>query len=211
MPDLLLRFLEKEEYADQFISGQIRFGLLDYYKKVEGARQDEKEGRVSFFWDSKAPAVMKDSNTRQIIGQAQSNQNINYRGSSMNSYYVVSTSHPDVDKQLLAKKFGAFIVRINDPQTLLERMKMAWQQHDWALNDHVVLAPAKYNKDEVLETNEYLIPPPDYSYCQKPPSFSDEQEFRYVLICRIDPKRTLNDHLTLNVGDCRDICTIVSS
>lgn len=210
MPDRLLRFIEKEEYADQFISGQIRFGLLDYYKKIEGARQDEKEGQVSFFWDLKAPTVIIDSNTRQIIGHAESNQNISYRGSSINPYYIVSTSHPDVNKQLLAKKFGYFIVRINDPQALLERIKVAWQQHDWALNDHVVIVPTEYNKDEVLEPNEYLIPPHEYSYCQKPPSFSDEQEFRYVLVCRIDTKRTLNNHLTLNVGDCRDICTIVS-
>jgi len=151
---------------------------LDYYKKIEGARQDEKEGQVSFSWDLKAPTVMIDSNTRQIIGHSESNQNISYRGYSMNPYYIVSTSHPDVNKQLLAKKFGYFIVRINDPQALLERIKVAWQQHDWALNDHVVIVPTEYNKDEVLEPNEYLIPPHEYSYCQKPPSFSDEQQLK---------------------------------
>jgi len=47
VPNSLLRFIEQEEYALQFIAGQIRFRLLDYYRSIEGSRRDEKEGLVS--------------------------------------------------------------------------------------------------------------------------------------------------------------------
>ena len=102
VPNSLLRFIEQEEYALQFIAGQIRFRLLDYYRSIEGSRRDEKEGLVSGLW-----------------GQEESDQNIHYRGRSMNLYYILCTAHPHVDVPMMTDKFGTFIVRISDPLALL--------------------------------------------------------------------------------------------
>lgn len=196
VPKNLLRSFDREEYATQFVSGQIRCGLLTYYRNVEGARQDNKEGKVLFAWGLK-PSL------------SESNQTIPYRGSSLNPYYIVSTSSSDVDKIVSEERFGRFKVLINDPLALLERIKTVWRTHALALNDGVVIAPVDYNKGEVVAANEYLIAPPRYSYSQKPPSFFVEKEFRYVLTCSVNVSRHLDDHLYLSAGDCSDICRVL--
>ncbi|MGZ3881751.1 MAG: hypothetical protein ACXVBF_10455 [Flavisolibacter sp.] len=193
VPNNLLRSFDCEEHAAQFISGDIRFGLLTYYRNVEGARQDSVEGKVLFSWG-------------QESSQSEPKTTISYRGSSLNPYYIVSTSGPDVDEKVSAERFGRFKVRIDDPLALLERIKCVWRTHALALNDGIVIAPVDYNKGGVVAANEYLIAPPHYSYSQKPPCFDVEKEFRYVLTCSINVNRQLNDHLSLNIGDCSDIC-----
>lgn len=193
VPSNLMRSFDCEEYAAQFVSGQIRCGLLTHYRNVEGTRQDNKEGKILFSWGLKS-------------SQSESHETILCRGSSLNPYYIISTSSPDVDEQVSAERFGRFKVLIDDPLALLERIKGVWRTHTLALNDGVVIAPIDYNKGEVVVANEYLIAPPHYSYSQKPPSFYVEKEFRYVLTCSVDVNRHLNDHISLNVGDCSDIC-----
>jgi hypothetical protein len=208
VPSTLIRYFEKEEHARLFIAGEIRVGLLSHYRVVEGARQDGQEGLVSFEWNKKAPQIIIDKTTRQVVGHAESNQNIHYTGSSLNAQFILSTSHPDADKQILKDKFGNFLVCVNDPKTLLERIKVAWQKHPWALDGHAFVVAAVYNKDGVVEADPYLIAPPHYSYCQKAASFQDEREFRYVLTCSVDMRRKMDEHVTLSVGDCSDILTL---
>lgn len=206
VPSNLLRFFAREEHALQFISGKIRCGLLTYYRNIEGTRQDAKEGQTSFYWSRKASQFQIDNQTGRLLGPTESTQNIRYRGSSLNSYYIVSTSSSDADKYVLKERFGRFTVLISDPKALLERIRAIWHKHEWALNDGVVIVPAEYNKDELVAANQYLIAPPHYSYSQKPPSFCVEKEFRFILTCSIDVNRQLSDHLSLDVGDCADIC-----
>lgn len=191
VPNTLLRFFTKKDYALQFIEGQLRFGLLDFYRHIEGSRRDEQEGLVSGVW-----------------GEEESDQNIRYRGRSMNPFYILCTSHPDVDVPMMTKKFGAFVVRIGDPLALLERIRPIWRKHQLAFADNARVAPVVYNKDELLKRDPYLNVPSEYSYSQKPRSNSCEQEFRYVLTCSV-AKQDLNDDLALDVGNCRDICTLL--
>lgn len=192
VPSSLLRFVGQDEHAFEFIAGQIRFGLLDCYRVIEASRRDEKEGRVSFVW-----------------GLKESDWNIHYRGRSMNPYYILCTSHPDVNVTMMTKNFGSFIIRIGNPLALLERIKVAWRNHEWAFADNAEVAPVVYNKDELLKKDRYFNAPSHYSYSQKPKSFVNEREFRYVLTCSDDTKLTLINSLTLPVGDCSDICYLV--
>lgn len=191
VPNTLLRFFTQEEYALQFIAGQIRLGLLNYYRRIEGLRRDEKEGLVSGVW-----------------GEEESDQNIRYRGRSMNPFYILSTAHPDVEVPMMTKKFGTFIVRISDPLVLLERIGLIWRNHPLAFADNARIAQVVYNKDELLKRDPYLNVPSNYSYSQKPKANRCEQEFRYVLTCS-DTKQNLSDDLTLDVDDCRDICALL--
>ena len=200
-PSNLLRFFDKDEYARGFLEGQIRFGLLDRYRTIEGSRRDEKEGQVSFYWNRKAPQITIDKSTAQVVGQSESDQNIHYSGCSLNPYYILCTSHPEASIPSLTQKFGRFVVRIQDPLALLERIKVAWQNHHFALDGCAFLAPVVYNKDGLLEADPYLIAPPHYSYSQKPNSFEEEREFRYLLQCSVDTKRTWEDFLTLRLPD----------
>ena len=208
IPNSLIRFLEKEEYAHSFIKGEIRFGLLTYYRNIEDSRQDDKEGKVSFCWNQKASQLIIDEKTVKIIGRSESNQNIQCGVSPINPYYILCTSHPEAYIDLLKKKYGQVILLIKDPIKLLERIKVAWSNHPLAFEDCAFIAPVVYNKDEVLEADPYLLSPPEYSYSQKPKSYSNDREYRYVLMCRIDTNHNLPDNFTLSVPNCSDICSL---
>ena len=66
----LLRFFEKEQYAVTFLRGELRFGLLDRYRTIEGSRRDDKEGQVSFDWNVNAPEVLIDRKSGEVVAQA---------------------------------------------------------------------------------------------------------------------------------------------
>ena len=69
------------------------------------------------------------------------------------------------------------------------------------------ITPVLYNKDDLVDPAPYLIAPPCLTYAQKPPSFSYEIEYRYVLPCKVG---TAADHVTLNLGSCEDICSLLT-
>jgi hypothetical protein len=211
VPSTLLRFFETEEYARQFVAGQVRFGLLEHYRTVERSRRDVSEGRASFDWALRAPQVIINSQTGQIVGHARSNQNIHYTGSSQNPYYILCASHFEVNTSALATKFGRFIVCINDPVALLERIKAGWQKHDWSLENSAFITPVEYNKDGLLEPDPCLWAPPHLCYSQKPESFREEREYRYLLMCTVDAKRCLPEYLTLPLTNCSDLCSLIAS
>jgi hypothetical protein len=186
----------------------MRFGLLERYRTVEGSRRDEMEGRVSFDWNQKAPQVVFDKETRQIIDGGMSNRNIQYTGISLNPYFILCTSHYEADRQALTAKFGRHVVRIYDPAVLLERIKAAWHGNRWASASGAFVAPVVYNKGGSLEPNPSLIAPPQYVYSQKPVRFEDEREFRYVLPCSVSSRSAVTDYITLRLPDCSDICCL---
>jgi hypothetical protein len=208
IPGQLIRFFKREDHALQFIAGQIRFGLLTHYRTVEGTRQDRLEGAVSHYWTKKAPQMNFDGATGELISVVESNQNICYRGSSLNPYFILSTSHPESNRNTLAERFGRFAVWINDPIALRDRMRAELREHPWSLEGTAFIAPVVYNKGEILEADPHLISPPQYVYCQKEPRYQDEREFRYVLECSIDVERTITDFLTLCLPDCSDILSL---
>jgi hypothetical protein len=184
-PRLLYRFLSAEEHARDFIQGKIQVGLLTAYRQAEdAARRDDSEGYVSFDWEGR---------------------NIRYRGQSLNNFYILCMSGPGVMRANMAPK-GNYCVRVDDPLILRDRIHIAWNTHECALNGNVRLVQIEYNKGEAIASNVNLIAPQDYVFSQKPPSFSQEKEFRYVLTCGIDVARKFENTLLLDIGNCSDIC-----
>jgi hypothetical protein len=138
----------------------------------------------------------------------------------MTPYYILCTSAPEADREFLRAQFGPYIVQINDPMALLERTETVWRGHPLASGCSVIV-PVVYNKGASLEPTPGLIPPLPYSYSQKPDSFQREMEFRYVLTCTADFVKlkalatadegqpgSLDNHLTLLLPDCSDICLL---
>jgi len=187
LPNTFLRFLEKEDHAESFIAGKVRFGRLDYYKTMEDSRRDETEGTAAFDWSTGSP--------------------IHYEGVSLNSHFLLCTAHPESDRSVLVERFGSYIVRINDPIALLKRINAVWRA-DSRASGLCVIHPVEYNKGEALEPTPFLIPPTNYSYCQKPRMpFEIEREFRYVLTCKVDTDRASRDQpVWITLPDCSDIC-----
>jgi hypothetical protein len=129
VPSVLLRTFHGEEHARRFIGGEMRFGLLQHYRAIEGSRQDETEGEASIRWN------LEDENPNL--------HNVTYSGSSLNLYYVLCTSHPTVCRCQHAK-FGLFTVRINEPLTLLKRICAVWKEDVRASSD-AFITPVLYN------------------------------------------------------------------
>jgi hypothetical protein len=207
-PPFLLRFIDNEDYARQFLKGEVRFGLLSYYKKIEGVRRDKKEGQASFFWNKAAPQITIDLRSNQIIDRGESDQNIRYRGFSINQRYILCTSHPEADANKLKKEIGTFIIRIKQPLVLLNKIKEAWKNHPFSLNGSTELKPVVYNRDGLLEPDPYLIAPADYSYTQKSKLDEYQKEYRYVLTCTVNTDRVYEDHITIKLEGCDEICCL---
>jgi hypothetical protein len=189
VPSSLLRFFEKEEFADQFVTGAIRFSILEYYRGIEDLRRDDTEGQSSVYFRAPQP--------------------IHSTVSSLNRYYAFCTSHPETNITSLAQKYGRFVVRIDSPLVLLERVKIVWRSHDLAL-DSAFIAPVEYTKDELRDADPYLLSPPHLTYSQKLKSYEEDREYRFLLKCKVDAQRTWENHLTLTLPNCRDICSAVT-
>jgi hypothetical protein len=188
VPDALFRAFETEEYARRFLAGEVRFGLLQGYRRMEGCRRDETEGRASIRWNLKA------ENPNLV--------NVTYSGTSSNPYYALCTLAP-AGKSHLAD-FGLFALRIRQPLTLLKRICEAWKNDARASGDAFIV-PVLYNKDELVTPPPYYIAPPCLVYAQKPAKYSDEAEYRYLISCKVGT--TEEPLLTLRIGSCDDICS----
>jgi hypothetical protein len=193
LPNGLLRAFKEKEYALAFIGGAARVGLLTGYRAAEAARKDETEGIVRGAWKLE--------------------NSVYCERSSINNYYILSTAHPETDRHVLTERFGPYVVRIDDPLELLKRIETAWQGHPLA-SGRCVIERVMYDKDESLDATPGLLPPHWYSYSQKPKSFKEDREFRYVLTCTADVLKlkalvgeglALENHLTLPLPDCRDM------
>jgi hypothetical protein len=188
------------------MAGAIRFGVLEYYRGIENSRRDDGEEQLSPYFRVKAPQLIIEKQPGRMIGVAESDKNIHSMVSSLNRYYILCASHPEVNISSLAQKYGRFVVRINNPLVLLERVKV-WQSHDLALEGSADIAPEEYTKDELRDADPYLVSPPHLTYSQKRKSYEEDREYRYLLQCKVGPKRTWESHLTITLADCGDICS----
>jgi hypothetical protein len=196
LPNELFRFFKEEDHARSFIAGRARFGRLEVYKRIEGSRRDETEGIAASTW-----------NTRP--------NPIHSRTSSLNTYFVLCTAHPDADRSALSERFGEHVVRINNPLLVQDRIDAVWRGQPRALGGCKLVTMA-YDKGELREPAPYLIPPHDDIYRQKPrlsPDGTDytiKKEIRYVLTSTVDPDNPIGDYLCLSLPDCSDICELTS-
>jgi hypothetical protein len=190
VPDTLFRAFAKEEYAREFLMGNLRFGLLQYYGQMEDCRRDETEGRASIRWN------LKDEDPTL--------SNVTYSGTSLNLYYALCTSAPAGTSEVT--KFGAFVVQIHKPLVLLERICNTWES-DPRASGEAFIVPVLYNKDELVDPPPYFIAPPCLVYAQKPVKYSPEAEYRYMVSCKVGTKE--EQFLSLQIGPCDDICSLL--
>lgn len=188
VPGCLLRFFEEEEHARQFLSGAIRFGILQYYRGIEDVRRDTSEGQSSVYFKTPQP--------------------IHSTVTSLDRYYILSAAHPEASIPHLTQ-YGRFMVRINSPLVLLDRIKVAWGSYDHASG--AFIAPVIYTKDELRDPDPSYLSPPELVYSQKSRSHEEDREYRYLIKRRFDVRRTVwESHLTLALPSCEDICSDVT-
>jgi hypothetical protein len=104
--------------------------------------------------------------------------------------------------------FGRLVVHITDPSKLLERICAVWKPDERRSSSSPdEIWPVLYNKDVRVDTASDALYSECLIYAQKPPAYAMDREYRYVLKCQSGTKK--EEFLTLDVGTCADICSLI--
>jgi len=166
IPPYLYKGFTKEIYAIDFLKeGKFRLGLLEYYKTIEDeCRRDESEGK-----------------SESIVKRYLPDFTLYLKGTHINPLYLFCTSGPDVDLLYMKSKWP-FIVKISDPQKLKKSLDA-----NKPLNTKMEIVgkckieKVRYTKGEVVEIDPDSIEAVKLSYAQKPRSYEEQCEFRYIV------------------------------
>ncbi len=194
-PPELLRFFEEREHAEEFISGNIRIGSLDYYKGVEDQTiNDPSEGTGLFIAPSEGLGYI---------------YNIATYASPM---YILSFTDPRrANIAKLKEKFGKqHVVRITNPIELGQKLTDTFCKLDptHPFADMVVeCCKVRYDENQRRDTEPTLSEIYELSTRQKPSKFSEEYEFRLIVPTALhkfeknkEGKRIFCDHYYFDLG-----------
>ena len=182
--DKAYRCFPRKEYADQFIRGEIRFGVIDYYKNIEDdIRRDKTEGESHFIVGVRSGHSFFASNSIYILCFHRTLQSAKESG------------------------FGPFIVEINNVRQLAEDITEQLEKSPSKFFAGIEGVIVVYTKGEVIERKPSSIEIGRLAYAQKPRDpFSVENEFRFVIIS----KEYLGDFLTIKLGKHLDYAKLIS-
>ena len=162
IPSRLLRGFKKESHAQTFLAGDVRLQIQRFYRTIEDAkRKDPEEGEARLT----VPGV--------------GGTDVHYGGSFHNPVYLLCCSDPSVG----GAGFGPWVVNIKEPEALLRALGDAASPIPGRTLEEVHLLQVRYSKDDAR-----VVDVPDSGerfklmLAQKPASFADECEWRYVVI-----------------------------
>lgn len=176
MPELY-RFLDSFETAVAHLEGNFRFSSFAHFREVEDERRrDILEGQASYQVEGAGfIQVANDSYPTQAI-------------------YILSMTECDV-----CVGFGDWRIDIRDKEGLRERIAAAVPN-----SARVFLEKVQYGKPAVLPAELSSSERLDRAWRTKPEGFSEEREWRYIVVFAPDLKIT-NRVIQLRLGDCSDL------
>jgi len=183
-PGCLIKVM-KRYLADRLLSeGAIRFGNLDYYRRLENALLgDLNEGKGMFSMNGHP-----------------------YEVGSGNPVYVWCAALPTITPQRvnLLANHGSYdcVVRIYQPEKLFQRLRLAKDRHF-----HLHCAEISYNRgievDKVTLNSQIF----HFNVFQKDARFSEDQEYR-ISLTDVGRRHEPVSHIDLSIGECSDIMVI---
>jgi hypothetical protein len=181
--DCAFRSFPEKERAEQFVAGEITFRSIYHYRTIEDEkRRDRKEGNAHVVVNARSKFAMF----------------------ATNSIYIVSCHRTlQSAKQSL---FGRFIVEIRNPRRLAEEITKQLHQLPIKSFGGVEGVIVEYTKGGAWKREPTSVDMARLAYAQKPPEFSKENEFRFVLICNA----SAHDSLTVRMGRKLDYCRMHS-
>lgn len=167
-PPVLYRRFEKKEHAEQFISGEIRFRNLLYYRTLEDkTRRDELEG-ISFLDTKGLPFRMSDESGGEVAsGHLTEHLKISIVDPEK---YFISSFSTEIDEK--HRIWGKWVVRIDNPSKLFHDLASETPNGFGLLWGPVIYDDVPKQTD-VLENRD--------TWRRKRASFSHENEFRIAL------------------------------
>ncbi|MEQ8767871.1 MAG: hypothetical protein RL885_28465 [Planctomycetota bacterium] len=196
----LLRAFQKLEHAEDLaFRGRVRFVDVHYYKDIEDpARRDGSEGSGQLRVPSNSVETLHiDSATGKTLGSTFAPGYLNFGSTYIHPVYALCMSGPGVDLSFLRRKMGRYVVRIRDPERLVDDVVESLQE--CPIPDREVffvhLLPVEYKKGLVGAKPDDTV---RLSYAQKPPDFVDECEYRLVIgVSGVRPDVPVEFFLTL--------------
>ena len=190
----LYRFFSSDQWADDFIGGQIRLGWLKKYLKLEGdIRQDTTEGTAQYpYNDPDQLTITIDRNTGKEISRIRGHGIAHISSSTLNQFYILCTSRLNKNNTIIQLR-----ERFNDPQNKklpryaeiynieLFTKKIAEALDNSKYTEFIIMKPrwfeAEYSKGKKRSQKE-----PDFylDVYQKPSEFKIEQEWRLAILIR---------------------------
>ena len=186
MPIKLYRCFTCREYADQFLSGRVRFGILQYYKELEEkGRGDPSEGRGvhTEYRGDRTAVVISAGTATQVVSPGP----VTVTSECGNPVYIYSLTDPPDDAawKCVRRDFGGIVVEIDDVERLRVEIAAALDPADpWKRGAPVALWPAEYRKGEALSPTadaELIADPLKRAVTLKPRSYDYQHEQRLVL------------------------------
>lgn len=176
-PPLVYRAFSKREYAEQFMKGEIRFGNIYYYKRIEDEnRRDRTEGESHLRYNSRDQHGMFASNAIYVL-----------------------CCHRTMDA-VKRNCLGTHIVLIRDPKRFAVEISSAMENLPGKYFGGVEGCMVEYTKGNEVEEKPSGYDIVRLAYCQKLESFNTEEEFRFTII----RKTSVGDFLTVTIEGSPD-------
>jgi len=176
LPKILYRAFSSEKYAREFINkGRFRLRLIDQYVTIKDKKRvDQTEGKSSSYINSTNAHVV---------------------GFFVDHLYLLCTSGEEVDLNFL-RTFGSFIVRINDPLALLEDIqKVKPVNTKMEITQKCKIEKVLYTKGQVEDFDPDSMEAIKRTFSQKPPSYQNECEYRFIVTTRPLIEEFLDDFI----------------
>ena len=156
-PDTLFCSFDCLDYAQQFLTGSMRFGTVIGYRRIEDeGRRDTTEGVGHYTTNGKNTKIQFCSNV----------------------FYTLCC-HRDLNSAI-DTNHGKYIVEIDNPLYLAEELTKSLRElklkHFGGIEGVVI----EYNKGKEKNKKSDSHQKSRLTYCQKPSKYSSENEFRFV-------------------------------
>jgi hypothetical protein len=184
-PSVLYRVFNEEKWAFAFIErGSMRLKSVPYFARLEdNIRADPGEG--TSLYQIRGTVIKATLSENNKIADIDSELGlINYRGILTDPIYIYCFSYPpNGDVSLLPRKFGNFVVRIDDPKQLIQDIKdfLEYKQIDLA-SPLIEYLPIVYNEGSLFSQEPDILTQFQLLYTQKSASFSDQYEYRLAIL-----------------------------
>jgi hypothetical protein len=97
-------------------------------------------------------------------------------------------------------KFGFFEAKIINPEQFKNELNNAWNKNSLALQG-INIYRVEYSKGQFREIPEAMLEPYGISTWQKSNNYSNEDEYRFVFTCRMNPDIEFPDSISLIIGN----------
>lgn len=180
-PVRLLRFFKDKVFADAFVdAGTIRMNSQAYFKTIEdAARSDSSEGQGTLRVPGQQLTAVSIPSGKTSLTTGE----LECGFLQLNPIYIFCTSLPEVDVKRMSDKMGPYIVEIFEPgifqDRLMESAVVKIPKGDMLLEPEA--APVRYDKGAVVAQRPKLGEHLNLAYTQKPASFAEECEFRFIV------------------------------